>query len=197
MMNPFPKFLILLNLMYYSIGLWPPLKANVTSLEISAFRVEHELRLPGSPMVIYDAITGDISGWWDHSFSGSPLQFYIEPKPGGGFYEIFDESGDGVLHARVIAAERGKLLRFDGPLGLSGRAIKVVCSYDLSPVGSDSTRLKVTVNMSGSIEEEVAKIVDQVWHHFVFEQFKPYIIEGRHLLIPFESEAPTGPGSTG
>ncbi len=89
--------------------------------EYGVFSFEKELTLPGSPEVIYHAITGDISGWWDHSFSSSPAKFYIEPRPGGGFYEIIDESGDGVLHATVIYAQRGKLLRFDGPLGFSGK----------------------------------------------------------------------------
>ena len=55
------------------------------------FSFSHELVLPGTPEVIYDAATGDISGWWDHSFSGNPHKLYIKAKPGGGFYEIFDE----------------------------------------------------------------------------------------------------------
>lgn len=58
------------------------------------------------------AITGDISGWWDHLFSERPLKFYIDLKPGGGFFEVYDESGDGVKHATVTVAERSKMLRF-------------------------------------------------------------------------------------
>jgi len=66
-------------------------RAEVILLKFSCYAINHEIILPGSPVTIYDAITGDISGWWDHSFSDSPLRFYMEPKPGGGFYEIFDE----------------------------------------------------------------------------------------------------------
>ena len=72
------------------------------------FSFEQQLTLPGTPNEIYDAITGDISGWWDHSFSEKPYKLYIEPKPGGGFYEIFNESGDGVKHATVTVADRGR-----------------------------------------------------------------------------------------
>ncbi len=43
--------------------------ADNEMLIISGFRVTHELILPGEPNQVYDAITGDISGWWDHSFS--------------------------------------------------------------------------------------------------------------------------------
>ena len=63
-----------------------PAAAENRSLETGAFAVQHEVVLPGTPEVIFDAISGDISGWWDHSFSGKPLKFYIEPRPGGGFF---------------------------------------------------------------------------------------------------------------
>ena len=150
-------------------------------LKIGGFSISHQLTLPGTPEVIYDAISGDISGWWDHSISGNPLKFYIEAKPGGGFYEIFNESGDGVRHATVIFANRGKLLRFEGPLGLTGNAIKMVHTYEFEAVGNDSTRLKLTVNATGQMEEGWPDLVDKVWRHFLFEQFKPYIESGKHL----------------
>jgi hypothetical protein len=44
------------------------------------FIVEQELVLPGSPESVFDAATGDIGMWWDHSFSESPKKLYIEPK---------------------------------------------------------------------------------------------------------------------
>jgi hypothetical protein len=145
------------------------------------FSFSHELVLPGAPEVIYDAATGDISGWWDHSFSGSPYKLYIEAKPGGGFYEIFNESGDGVLHATVTAAERGKLLRFVGPLGLAGNAIDVVCTYTFAPVGEDSTKFFLDVHAAGELHPEWPALVERVWLHFMDDQFKPYIENGEHL----------------
>jgi uncharacterized protein YndB with AHSA1/START domain len=150
-------------------------------LATGAFAVEHELVLPGAPETIYDAITGDISEWWDHSFSESPKKFYIEAEPGGGFWEVFDDSGDGVLHATVIFAQRGKLLRFEGPLGLSGKAIQMVHTYEFSHAGTDSTRLIVTVRASGEMEEGLAGKVDEVWWHFLVGRFKPYVESGKHL----------------
>ena len=145
------------------------------------FSFTNELTLPGTPEVIYDAISGDISGWWDHSFSEQPYKMYIEAKPGGGFYEIFDESGDGVLHATVTAAQRGKLLRFVGPLGLAGYAVELVNTYTFEPVGADSTLLKLEVHASGEIKPGWPDVVKNVWHHFLFEQFKPYVEEKRYL----------------
>lgn len=148
----------------------------------SSFQFEHQLTLPGDPAEIYDAISGDISGWWDHSFSDNPYKLYIEAKPGGGFYEIFDKSGDGALHATVILAQRGKILRFEGPLGLSGRAINLVCTYNFQDAEGDSTILKLEVSMSGEADESVCETVKQVWHHFLFDRFQPYIENGKTPL---------------
>ena len=158
-----------------------PAAAEHEPLEVGAFSVTHELVLPGAPDVIYDAITGDLSGWWDHSFSDEPASFVLEPTPGGGFWEIFDDSGDGVRHATVIYAERGKWLRFDGPLGLSGKALQMVHTYKFTPVGEDSTRLEVTVRAAGEMTAGWAETVDGAWHHFLFERFKPYVEAGKHL----------------
>lgn len=145
------------------------------------FSFEKQVTLPGSPEQIFDAATGDISGWWDHSFSGNPKKFYIEAKPGGGFWEIFDDKGNGVLHATVIYSKRPEMIRFDGPLGLSGRAVQIVTTYEFSAVDNDSTLMKVSVHGSGEMEEGMPAIVEKVWEHFIFERFKPYIEERKHL----------------
>lgn len=155
---------------------------NPPKLKKLGFSFEHELILPGTTEEIYDAVTGDISGWWDHSFSDNPQKLYIEPKPGGGFYEIFNESGDGVLHATVIFAERGKMLRMDGPLGLSGKAVKLVITYIFEQVDQETTKLVLIVNGSGEIEEGTFEIVKNVWHHFLFDQLKPYVEAGKHQI---------------
>jgi hypothetical protein len=143
--------------------------------------IADSMLLPGKPEAIYDAITGDISPWWDHSFSENPIKFYIDARPGGGFYEVFDEQGNGVLHATVIYAQRGKLLRLDGPLGLSGRALTCVTTYSFNSVGNDSTNLDLSVHISGEIDSVTGEIVKNVWKHFLFERFKPYVESGKYL----------------
>jgi len=149
-------------------------------VETGGFAFTFERTVPGSPRETYDALTGDISGWWDHTFANEPYRLYIEPKPGGGFYEIFDKSGDGVRHAVVTAAERGVLLRFEGPLGLAGNALFMVATYELEEVGLEgtSTHLKVTVHAAGEMQEGWAETVEGVWHHFIDERFVPYMEAG-------------------
>lgn len=163
--------LILSTLILQACGEQPKSPAK----EQQRFSFKRNYVYPGSPEFVYDHLTGDISDWWDHSFSENPFKMYIEAKPGGGFYEIFDESGDGVLHATVIGAERGKMLRMDGALGLAGQALTLVTTYHLSPQGADSTALLLTVHAAGEISEGIPGIVDRVWHHFLGERFTPYI----------------------
>lgn len=156
-----------------------PSNAQDNKSKYNVFSFEQQLILPGTTTQIYDAMTGDISSWWDHTFSEKPYKLYIDAIPGGGFYEIFNAGGDGVKHATVIYSDRGKMLRFDGPLGLSGKAIQMVTTYEFFEAGADSTTLKLSVHASGEIEEGLAAKVDSVWHHFLFERFKPYIESGK------------------
>ena len=75
----------------------------------------------------------------------------------------------------MIYADRGKVLRFEGPLGLSGRAVQAVTTYNLTPAGPDSTKLALAVHLQGEIDEQLASVVSTVWHHFLIERFRPYI----------------------
>jgi len=143
----------------------------------NTFSFEMNFSYPGDPVFVYDHLTGDISSWWDHSFTENPYRLFIEARPGGGFYEIFNKSGDGARHATVIYAERGKILRMEGPLGLSGQALTLVCTYTLKAADSSSTQLTLNVNGAGEFTDETPELVRQVWEHFLWEQFKPYIEE--------------------
>lgn len=145
----------------------------VTSDSVTAFSVALTVTVPGSPEAVYDALTGDISGWWDHRYSEDPLRFVLEPRPGGRFLEIFDESGDGVLHATVIYARRGERITYEGPLGFNGQAVQLVTSYKLEPAG-DSTRLTVTANAAGTLDARELDALRRVWPHFILERFLPY-----------------------
>ena len=78
--------------------------------EVEQFHFVLEAELPGDVNFAYALVTGDVSGWWDHTFSENPLRLYVDARPGGGFYEIFDEAGNGVEHARVIFARPGEKL---------------------------------------------------------------------------------------
>lgn len=143
------------------------------TLAISGFAIEHSITVPGTPVEVFDAITGDILPWWDHSFSENPVRLYIEPTMGGCFCEVFDAAGNGARHATVTYVKRGEALRFEGPLGLAGNALTMVHTYEFTPM-ADSTRVTVKVRAFGEIQEGWPAAVNGVWRHFLVERFKPW-----------------------
>jgi hypothetical protein len=158
----------------------PAAVAGTKPLPTGAFSFEQSLRLPGTPDEIFGAITGDIGGWWDHSFSEHPKRFYLEPKVGGCFCEYFDDAGNGVRHAVVTYVDRPKVLRFEGPLGLAGNATSMVFTYQFQAIGSDSTQLTLQAQGAGHMEAGWPDLVAKVWNHFLVERFKPYIEASKH-----------------
>jgi hypothetical protein len=161
-----------------------PVRAEPRPLNVEAWSFVLSLTLPGTPDEVFDAITGDISGWWDHSFSEKPARLFVEPKVGGGFYEYFDDQGNGARHAVVTYVDRPKVLRMEGALGLAGNAFQGVYTYTFLPAADDSTMLRLDVQAAGHLEPGWDKVVESVWRHFLIEQFKPYLESGAHRKQP-------------
>ncbi|MDX1745862.1 MAG: hypothetical protein R3324_07995 [Halobacteriales archaeon] len=151
-----------------------PVESRLVQKPVTAISFQLRVDLTGNPGEVYDAITGDVSAWWDHHFSEEPRKFVLEARPGGRFIEIFDESGDGAVHATVIYAHRGERIRFAGPLGFSGRPVEIVTTYDFESLGPDQTRLEVSVNARGPLDEGDQRALRSVWRHFIFDRFEPY-----------------------
>lgn len=147
------------------------------------FRTEIEVTIAAPPETVFDAATGDISGWWDHTFWPGPTELVIEPELDGRFYERFEAGEpDGVVHARVIFVDRPSQLRLDGPLGLSGRAVHLVSSWTLEPANDgEATLFRVDLALTGEIDAELAGVVRSVWVHFIDGRLKPYVEADCHL----------------
>jgi len=148
------------------------------TLDSGAFSFAVETVVPGQPDEVYDAAFGDVTGWWDHSMSESPHAMYIEPKPGGAFMEIFDESGDGARHAVVTFAKRGEKLRFEGPLGLAGNALFMVTTWTFSDADEGHTLVNVEIKGAGAVEPRWPVVIASTWRHFLAERLKPYLEGG-------------------
>ncbi|MGJ3231309.1 MAG: SRPBCC domain-containing protein [Oceanicaulis sp.] len=131
---------------------------------------------------VFEAATGDVSPWWDHSFAEDPAELVIEPEFGGRFYERLEEgSQDGALHARIIYVDAPSQLRMNGPLGLSGRALDLVSSWTLEEAQDGAaTTFTVDLAMTGEIDAEMARLVTSVWTHFIEGRLKPYMEAGCH-----------------
>lgn len=169
------------TLLACTLCLWAvlPAAAGVETVPTGSFRFQFTVALPGTPEEVFDAATGDISGWWDHSMSGDPVALEIQPKPGGHFLEIMDEDGGGVIHATVTQVQRGKMLRMEGPLGLAGHAITMVTTWTLAP-GENGTDLTVEVHATGEVHEGWGEVVEKTWRHFIEGRLLPYLEAGKH-----------------
>jgi len=156
--------------------------ADISSFETRGFTVTQSFEIAAPPETVFDAATGDVSGWWDHSFSRGfgqmPDELSIEPRAGGAFLERFGDGAE-VLHATVIYAKRPETLRMDGPLGFSGLAAQFVITYELAEI-EGGTRFDLTVNASGQIDEAGAAALEGVWSHFIGGRLKPYVEAGCH-----------------
>jgi hypothetical protein len=130
----------------------------------------------GYPGEVFDAVTGDISPWWDHTMSDSPWKLFVEPRVGGGFMEVFNEHGDGVRHAVVTGVETGKFLRYEGPLGLAGHALHMVTTWTFA-VSPDQgyTTVFVEVHGAGEVHEGWPEIIERTWRHFLFDRLQPFL----------------------
>ncbi|MEE8467391.1 MAG: SRPBCC domain-containing protein [Planctomycetota bacterium] len=145
-------------------------------LEVGAFSVVQEVLIDATPEQVFDAFTGDVSPWWDHTFSEQPVRLFLEPRPGGGFIELFDDEGNGVLHATVNMVKRPEELQFHGPLGFAatGRNLQMAHRVQFTAEG-DRTRVKVAVHAMGEMDPAWPAAVQRVWHHFLVERLKPHV----------------------
>jgi hypothetical protein len=146
--------------------------AEAQEVSYGTFAFQDSVRVPGSTEAAFDAFV-DVNAWWDHRFSENPAKFFIEPRAGGGFWELFDEQGNGVRHATVIYVQRPHTLRLEGPLGLSGNAVQMVFTLQFSPV-ADSTAVHLDVHAAGEVRPEWPAGVKQVWRHFM-ERYQAHV----------------------
>lgn len=141
-----------------------------------SFAFSFTVSLPADAPTTWEAATGDISGWWDHSMSDDPYALEIQPRPGGFFLETFDASGDGVAHAVVTYADREEKLRMEGPMGLAGFAIHMVTTWTFTPGDeSGTTDLTVEVRATGEVREGWPEVVESTWRRFIEDRLHGHL----------------------
>lgn len=164
-----------------------PVWADITTLENRSFEVVHKVTLNAAPDSVWNTATGDISGWWDHRFSNDPARFFIDARPGGGFYEYFGKDGkSGVLHARVIYADPAKRLTMTGPLGFNGHAVTIVTTWAFDATDNGKTDLTARISVSGVYQDGWQDALEAVWTHFLSGRLKGYIDAGCRGGAPCE-----------
>jgi hypothetical protein len=150
----------------------PTAASSLQDRRYGAFAFQDSVLVPLRPESAFDRFV-DVNAWWDHRFSPASVRFSIDARPGGAFLEVFDDSGDGVLHATVIFVRRGEILRLDGPLGLSGFALPMVFTLTFRGEG-DGTWVRLDARGAGEMEEAWPAAIQGVWRHFLHERYRPF-----------------------
>lgn len=103
-------------LMFSLMGLTSA-QAKIDSQGETGFSVSHETIVAAPPEHVWQALMMPAK-WWSgaHSWSGDAANFTMDARQGGCFCETLPEGGF-VEHARVIFADKGKMLRLSGALG--------------------------------------------------------------------------------
>lgn len=153
----------------------------VQPYDVQGFRTTQTITIAAPRDEVWEAATGDVSPWWDHTFKADRVELVIEPEFGGHFYERFREGEDsGAVHADIIYVDAPAALRMHGPLGLSGRSYDLVINWTLEEADESSTRFTVDLTMHGEIDADLAGVVHSVWTHFIGNRLKTYVEAGCH-----------------
>ncbi len=132
----------------------------------SGFVVHHETHIDAPPARVYEALVGEIGGWWnpEHTFSGDARNLSLDDGPGGCLCEELP-GGGGVEHLRVVYVDPPRLLRLSGALGpLQGSALAGTLTWTLA-AADGGTRLELTYAVGGFMEggfEGIAPAVQSV-----------------------------------
>ncbi len=144
-----------------AISFQAPVAAAVTQSSPSGFVSEAEALIPKPPAEVWAALV-NWNAWWDgaHSYSGSAANLKFEAQAGGKLIESWP--GGSVLHAQVLTAMPGQLLRMDAPFGpLQGLPVSAVLDYSLKAEGA-GTRLKMRFRVAGPADAGLEKLAPGV-----------------------------------
>jgi uncharacterized protein YndB with AHSA1/START domain len=150
-----------------------PARAEVASATPSAFVIQAEADLAGSPDKVWNDLVR-IQRWWgaSHTYSGDSARLRLEPRAGGCWCERWG-AGQSVEHMRVVLVtehEGVRTLRAVGGLGpLQEMGVSGVLTFTIAP-HANGAKLTMTYRVTGDAGlnlEQIATPVDSV----LMEQF--------------------------
>lgn len=137
------------------------LQAKVTASDENHFIVKHEVVVPLDAKASY-RLLGKPSRWWnsEHTWSGDAKNMSLQARAGGCFCEAWN--GNSVMHAQVILAQPGSVLRLQGGFGpLQDMAVNAVLTYNLKKQ-SDGTHVEMIYRVSGNASHKLPTLSDIV-----------------------------------
>jgi hypothetical protein len=149
-------------------------RAEVRTIETGGFGLDRNVTVAGTPVQVYDMITGDLRPWWDHTFSEHPKAFLHRALAGRRLHRARSTT-------RAMASSTPRCC---GPSAASACASRPARPHrqrgrvrlHLRPRGAGSRQHEDPLHreLRGKVEKGWAEGVDQVWGHFLEERLRAY-----------------------
>jgi len=141
-----------------------------------------EVELSASTDRVFQALTGEIDGWWSYRIAADS-RMHLEPHVGGRFYESF-ERGGGTLYAFVTYIKPGEEIRLSGSMGLVEEEANNSIYFKLQSVSPNKTLLKLTHRFVGRVSVTTVDIFKRSWVELLTHYLKTFINTGIRYQAP-------------
>ncbi|MEQ1547889.1 MAG: SRPBCC domain-containing protein [Chakrabartia sp.] len=143
-----------------------PVMAEVKSVTAIGFEVTKKVTVKVQPQRAYAGL-GQVSKWWNpaHTYSGDAKNLSLTLKAGGCFCEKIPAKKASIEHGRIIFAQPGKTLRFQGGLGPiqpEGAIGTMTWTIKAVPDGTEITQSYVVGGYIRAGADVYAPLVDRV-----------------------------------
>lgn len=149
------RYIFIFNSFFVLFFLSAVSQAKVVIANDNNFIIEHEVIVPITAQASY-RLLGKPSQWWssEHTWSGDAKNMSMQLKAGGCFCEKW--KANSVMHAQVISAQPGTVLRLQGAFGpLQDMAVTAVLTFSLKHEQS-GTRVQLRYRVRGIDRHKLA-----------------------------------------
>ncbi len=136
--------------------------------------LELEVIIDAPASQVFNALTRDIHRWWGSPYLVNEERYRtlkLEAKLGGRMTEVWSPS-EGSVWGIVTELAKNERIEISGSMGMAG-AVWCKMGFDLEPVGK-GTRLKMTHQGQGMIDEESAQGYLEGWQDLLGERLKSF-----------------------
>lgn len=134
-----------------------------------------EVKINAGKLRVWDGLTREISQWWKKDLNNKTNDFVLETRLGGLLYENSGKD-QGLVWASVIGLDAPNSIQLKGHLSpdQGGPAISFT-KIELEEDGKNSTILKLSDTIFGSISNALQAELSTRWHSIFEKGLKPYL----------------------
>lgn len=139
-----------------------PLK--MLKLKARGFQFIHELPIDAPPAAVWKALL-DVNTWFRFKELPDHPPMTLDPRVGGVFKAETKDGAFAMLHGVVAHVEREKLLRINGPMGMSHLPVMNAMIWELQPQKNGrATKLRFCQRAFGYMTADIQKNFQHGWN---------------------------------